>query len=216
MKKMNVIPLFLSLFLLTSCSNQEQLVEEQAEVETNKKESEKRETEGIYLSTSEVLLSVAIIELNSLEEERAGLLERIENGSKKGENINKSRYVNQLEGELQREEVLREVIDCLTGLRAPKCPGPKPPVPCFHEDHNCFINLTEIKGMIHNEEVISIMKSTMYNSAGDKVGEGIIENGRCLRLIFNEFEPVERGNLKVSFSINDCGIETSLSVPVGR
>lgn len=194
MKKMNVIPLFLSLFLLASCSHQEQLIEDQTELETAEKESKNREQESEYFFGPQIYHLIAEEEIAKLEIRKIELIEEIENGNEEAP--------EKLEATLQSLDKFMSLSESMLLLGFPR--GPRRPRGCETPDnpmYNCLFDISSIQWITHSDGVeLRLVKFT--DSEGNMV-EGNIELGENP---FGEsalfFDPEITGNGKMIFIIN--------------
>ncbi len=242
MKKMNVIPLFMSLFMVFSCTNQEENElnpVNETTIKSNQKENQQ------FLNTKNVLLYSAIAEMNELKKRKLELLDKIEsnknrkinkqnirvekfNLKKKSVTIpkskdyrlrtnNKSDLIKELEVSiLPRQKELFDIIDCLS-KKGPKCPGPKPPIGCFEEEVNCRINLSKYLGMEHHkEDGINIIRTIIVNEKNELVGEGIIKDGRCGPKLIFDSKLKGKGTVLIELEIGNCELKTKLKVLVEK
>jgi|LGOV01.1.fsa_nt_gb hypothetical protein len=162
MKKMNVIPLFVSLFMLFSCNQQEQFIQDQI-VTTKVSEEQKNE----YLYGLQIYYSSAVAEINGLEQRKAELLMAVEKG--------KEEALKELEKVQEEIEKLNQFKEYLLGLSPPVGPDrpiPMPPIGCMVTS-NCDPkqDITYTKGIVLVKE-IEVLNVEVRNDKNRLVGEG--------------------------------------------
>ena len=161
MKKMNVIPLFISLFLMVSCSNNEQIINKQTETS---KTFEKEQNENLY--ALQVYYVSAVAEIHALELKKASLIAALENGNKD--------VIKEIEQVQKKLEKLNRFKENLLDMKLPKAPRPikMPPVGCL-ENGNCnpMQNLTHINKMVLGD-TFKILSLEIKDAENNVVGRG--------------------------------------------
>jgi len=182
MKKMNVIPLFISLFMMISCTNQEQLVQTQVKTANTTQENE-------YLSAQQLYFSSTVEKISQLMIRKAELVAELESGNKE--------VIQEIESIQKQLETYNKAQDYFYGMVRPKGPkgpvGPMPPVPCLNEKESCIPIITFTKAVLIGENKLNILKLSILDSKGNEVGRGIkieevIPNQKAMMLEIKKFE----------------------------
>lgn len=194
MKKMNVISLFLSLFLLASCSHQEQLIEDQTELETAEKESKNREQESEYFFGPQIYHLIAETEIAKLEIRKIELIEEKENGNEEA-----TGKLETIQQSLNKFMSLSESMALLGKM-------PRPPRGCTNPEINCVFDISSILGITF----VDIVEPSRvepprieFTDSENNIVEGNIEIGETpLGEPALLFDPEVTGNGKMIFTIN--------------
>lgn len=162
MKKMNVIPLFISLFMMISCTNQEQLVQDKT---STSKASEEEGKE--YLYALEVYYVSAVAEINNLKLKKAELIAELEGGDKE--------VINEIENIQKRLEKLNQFKDYLLEMRIPRAPKPikMPPIGCLEGNCNPLQDLTSISGIVLGD-TFKVSNLEIRNAKDQVIAKGTI------------------------------------------
>ena len=182
MKKMNVIPLFISLFLMISCTNQEQLIQKQTKTVKASQENE-------YLSAQQLYFSSTVEKIATLTKRKAELVAELESGN--------NEVIQEIEDIQKMLETYNKAQDYFFGMVQPKGPkgpvGPMPPVPCIGEEVSCNPIIASTKAVLIGNNKLDILKLVILDSKGNEVGRGvkvieIIPNQKAMILEITKFE----------------------------
>ncbi len=205
MKKMNAIPLFISLFLMISCTNQEQLIQEQTNTVKTTQENE-------YLSAQQLYFSSTVEKIAKLKKRKAELVAELESGNKD--------VIQEIESIQKMLETYNKAQDYFFGMVRPKGPkgpvGPMPPVPCLGEEVSCNPIIAFTKAVLIGNNKLDIIKLVILDAKGNEVGRGIkveeiIPKQRAMLLEVKKFEGQAT---MVSTLVIEGNIEITLETPV--
>ena len=205
MKKMNVIPLIVSLFMLFSCTNQE-VVELNSVDETATKSYQE---EVVYLSAQQLFYAATLEKIDLLETQKAGLIEKKEEGDKDA-----IKEIEYLQKEINKYKSFSEYFFGMKPPRGPKGPiGPMPPVPCQDEKSNCEPKLKYVKEIVIGENDIEVEVNIIDSKEGI-VGKGQIGKGEFGLTVNLEIKPFEGdATMKTFVIIEEIG-SIELNIPV--
>ena len=209
MKKMNVIPLFISLFLMVSCTNQEQLIQEQTKATKATQENE-------YLSAQQLYFSSTVEKIAALTKRKAELVAELESGN--------NEVIQEIEDIQKMLETYNKAQDYFFGMIRPKGPkgpvGPMPPVPCLGEEVSCNPIIASTKAVLIGDNKLDILKLVILDAKGNEVGRGvkvteIIPNQKAMILEIKKFEGqatmistlVIEGEIKITLETPVRGVE---------
>ena len=205
MKKMNVIPLFISLFLMISCTNQEQLIQKQTKTVKASQENE-------YLSAQQLYFSSTVEKIATLTKRKAELVAELESGN--------NEVIQEIEDIQKMLETYNKAQDYFFGMVQPKGPkgpvGPMPPVPCIGEEVSCNPIIASTKAVLIGNNKLDILKLVILDSKGNEVGRGvkvieIIPNQKAMILEITKFEGQAT---MISTLVIEGEIEITLETPV--
>ena len=165
--------LFLSAFMLLSCSNQEPLLQEEvtAQKESTVIAAKKTEAQKYdYIYGLQIYYSGAEAEIKRLESEKNNLVVKLENGDKKV-----MEHIENIQIQIKK---LHRVMDFLMAVKPPKgLKGPVKPRPCF-EEYNC------------NPKQKLTIKTAIVLGEELTVSNVVIKNEKD-QLIDAKFQPIE-------------------------
>ena len=184
MKKMNVIPLIMSVFLLFSCTEQEQVISEPTAEKTIAKENQEKGKE--YLLAQQVFYAASLEKIEQLQYELAELSEKKESGDKEA--------INEIEETQKEIQKYKTASDYFYAMRPPKGPrpiGPMPPVGCRNPKANCNPIITNLKQIIIGDNELEVHKLVVEDAerqvvAKVQMGEG--KYGRTVNMEVEEFK----------------------------
>ncbi len=201
---MNVIPLIMSVFLLFSCTEQEQVISESIAEKSIAKENQEKENE--YLLAQQVFYAASLEKIEQLENELAELSGKKESGDK--ETINE---IEKTQKEISNYKIASEYF---YSMRPPKGLRPLPrPRPCMSENSSCNPIITNLQQIIigdDNDLVANNLK--IVSEKGNVVGKGEMGEGKYGRTVKIEVEKFNgKATMYVELSISN---ETKLSLDI--
>jgi len=216
MKKMILSTLFLSSIVTLSCSNQEQLSQEEptsVNTETSALAAKTSEVQKYdYLYGIEMYYSSAKIEINRLKTLKTKLVAELENGNKG--------VMEQIESIQKEIEKLNRFNESLLIIQKPKGPiGPMPPQPCFvDEKSNCIpvLKLTAKTAIVLGPDLI-VAEVAIIDQKNQKVRTAYLpvkdSYGQASFQIKSEFNG--EGTMYTTFKTKTLGTIT-IPTPINR
>lgn len=205
MKKMNVIPLIMSVFLLFSCTNQEQIVLEPIAEKSVSKEKQEKENE--YLLGQQVFYAASLEKIEQLESQLVELSGKKESGDKEA--------INQIEKTQKEVNKYKIAADYFYSMRPPGLrPRPLPPVPCRNDKANCNPIINNLQQIVIGDNEIEVTNLDVVDEKGNFVGKGQMgenEYGRTVNMEVKEFEG--QATMQTEILMED-DVKISLDIPV--
>lgn len=204
MKKMNVIPLIMSVFLLFSCTNQEQIVLEPVAEKSVSKENQEKENE--YLLGQQVFYAASLEKIEQLENQLAELSGKKESGDKEA--------INQIEKTQKEVNKYKIAADYFYSMRPPGLRPIPRPRPCRNDKANCNPKITNLQQIVIGENDLEVDNLEVTNTEGEVVAKGQMGEGKYGRTVIMEVKEFDgQGSMYVDVLIED-EIKISLDIPV--
>ena len=202
---MNVIPLIMSIFLLFSCTEQEQIISESIAEKSIAKENQEKENE--YLLAQQVFYAASLEKIEQLENELAELSGKKESGDK--ETINE---IEKTQKEISNYKIASEYF---YSMRPPKGLRPPPrPRPCDSKKANCNPIITNLQQILIGDNELEVTNLEVNNNEGEVVAKGQMGEGKYGRTVKMEVEKFKgQATMHVNVLIEN-ETEISLDIPV--
>jgi len=205
MKKMNVIPLIMSVFLLFSCNNPEEEIEMNSFEKSTVKSYQEKENE--YLLGQQVFYAASLEKIEQLENQLAELSGKKESGDKEA--------INDIEKTQKEIEKYKIASDYFYSMRPPGLrPRPLPPVPCRNSRANCSPKIILLQGIIVGDNDLEVDNLEVINTEGEVVAKGQMGKGEYGRTVIMEVKEFDGQATMHADVLIENKIEISLNIPV--
>ncbi len=201
---MNVIPLIMSVFLLFSCTEQEQIISESIAEKSIAKENQ--EKENVFLYAQQVFYAATLEKIEQLENQLIELSGKKENGEKD--------VINEIEKTQKEISNYKEASVYFFSMRPPKGLRPRPPRPCRSEKSNCNPKIVFLQQIVIGENELEVSSLEVNNNEGEVVAKGQMGEGKYGRTVNVEVKEFEgQATMHVNVLIEN-ETEISLDIPV--